>query len=521
MRRLSAKAPETRLRAGTLLLCSPPGAPAGRATNGAGRSALLVYRSPFARKEGPPLSVNQDPSHVWGDVQAELRRRVSASTYELWLAPLRPGRFEGGHLVLQAPAEIRSWVAERYGAALQRAARAVLGEDASVEVVAREDAAGANAGAAAKKHAPRRPTTVGGDDQPASQLPELDLNPKFGFDQFVIGDTNRFAHAAALAVAELPGQAYNPLFLYGPPGVGKTHLLHAIGNYVRAYGDGLTVRYTTVERFTNDFVAALRGGSREIDRFKANHRHVDVLLIDDVQFLESKAKTEEEFFHTFNALRDAGSQLVLTSDRLPRDMDALHARLRARFEAGLVADIAAPDPATRAAVLRKRAQHDRVVLPDPTVLDVIADRVVDNVRALEAAFIRVVAFASLTGRALTAELAGEVLDGLYPRDRERFRRTEVTVARVQEEVCEHFGLSRDELLGTGREPRVSWPRQIAMYLARELTEETLPAIGRQFGGRKHTTVLYACKKTGERLPADPEALEAVQSLTLRLTRGCA
>ena len=255
-------------------------------------------------------------------------------------------------------------------------------------------------GAAAKRGPGARPAKR---EPPASRAPEHGINPTLTFEQFVIGDANRFAHAAALAVAELPGHAYNPLFIYGPPGVGKTHLLHSIGNYVLAYGAGLSVRYTTVETFTNQFLAALQRG--DMDRFKGSYRHADVLLIDDVQFLASKAKTEEEFFHTFNALHDLGSQLVLTSDRLPRDLSALEDRLRERFEAGLVTAIEPPDLTTRVAVLRKRAQHDGVVLADDGVLPLLAARAPDSVRMLEGALIRVVAFASLTGRPLTTALA--------------------------------------------------------------------------------------------------------------------
>ena len=301
--------------------------------------------------------------------------------------------------MLAAEPAVRAWIDSRFGRHLGDAAANVLGDGAEVELVA-------DGHAAAPAH---DRTMLSGAWTP----PDEDaLSPKLTFDQFVIGDCNRFAHAAALAVAELPGQAYNPLFIYGPPGVGKTHLLHSIGNYVRRFGEGLTVRATTTEQFTSDFVTAVRTGG--LDAFKGRFRRADVLLIDDVQFLESKVKTEEEFFHTFNALHEAGSQLVLTSDRLPRDLDALEDRLRERFEAGLVADIGAPDRAVRLAVLRKRVQHDGIDLAEPEALDVIADRVTDNVRALEGALIRVVAFHSLTGRRLDAALAAEVLDGLYP-----------------------------------------------------------------------------------------------------------
>jgi len=399
------------------------------------------------------------------------------------------------------PAGLRPWVADRFARVFERAARAALGPDGIIELVA--DGEGVEPG--------------GRDPAPVEPDGEATFNPKLTFEQFVIGASNRFAHAAALAVAELPGQAYNPLFVYGPPGVGKTHLLHSIGNYVQAHGGGLTVRFATAERFTSEFVAALRGG--DVAAFKGRFRRTDVLLLDDVQFLAAKAKTEEEFFHTFNALHDAGSQLVLTSDRTPRDLSALEDRLRERFEAGLVTEIAPPDHGVRLAVLRKRAQHDRVELPDPSVLELIADRVTANVRALEGALIRVVAFQSLTGRPIDAALVAEVLDGLYPAEREgpgTGRAPEVTVERIQELTAEAFGLTREELLSASRAARVAWPRQVAMYLAREHTQESLPALGRKFGGRGHTTVMHAWRRTGERLAGDPEAFDVVHRLSTRL-----
>ncbi len=431
-------------------------------------------------------------AETWSLVQAELRRAVSATAYDTWLAPLEADRVDAGLLVLTAPEQKRPWVVERFGRVLQTCAAAILGPEVTVDVVpAGCTGAARPAGAAAPAERP-------------------DLNPKLTFDQFVIGDANRLAHAAALAVAELPGTAYNPLFVYGPPGVGKTHLLHSIANYVLAYGGGLTVRYTTAERFTNEFLAALH--DRAVDRFKGAYRTNDVLLIDDVQFLQSKAKTEEEFFHTFNALYDAGAQLVLTCDRLPRDLAALEDRLRERFEAGLVTDIRPPDRATRVTILRKRAQHDGIALDDDRVLEAIAERITLNIRALEGALIRVVAFASLTRRPLTAALAEEVLDGLYPGARAAAGAGRPSIERIQHAVCQRFGLSRDELLSASRSARLAWPRHVAMYLAREHTDATLPAIGASFGGRNHTTVMHAVKRTAERIAAEGEAYETVRDL---------
>jgi chromosomal replication initiator protein len=452
--------------------------------------------------------VTDDPDHIWSAVQNELRQTVPADIYDIWLAPLRAVGIEGDVLVLEAPRELRAWVAERFARVLQVSAAAVLGPEVTVDVrpTTTPGRAGQSTGARRAAAAPQ-PT--------ARPVRDDDLNPKFTFEQFVMGDTNRFAHAAALTVAELPGQAYNPLFIYGPPGVGKTHLLHSIGNYVLAYGGGLTVRYTTVETFTNEFLAALH--RNDMDRFKGRYRHADVLLIDDVQFLASKAKTEEEFFHTFNALHDTGSQLVLTSDRLPRDLAALEDRLRERFESGLVTAIEPPDYPSRVAVLRKRAQHDGIRLDDDGVLDLLAERAPHNVRALEGALIRVVAFASLTARALTTELAAEVVRDLYPgTPRGVGSGPSLTVETIQELTAEAFGVTCDELLSPSRAARLAWPRQVAMYLAREHTGETLPAIGQRFGGRNHTTVLHACRRTAARLAHDPEASEFVRRLTERL-----
>jgi chromosomal replication initiator protein len=453
-----------------------------------------------------PAVTTEDPEHIWNAVQQQLREAVPADMYDIWLAPLRVLDLEDDLLLLEAPAELRAWVAERFARVLQASAAAVLGPQITVDVRAASTSAKPRRSAAEARARERTP-----DREPEPH----GLNPKYTFDQFVIGDSNRFAHAAALAVSELPGQAYNPLFVYGPPGVGKTHLLHSIGNYVLAYGAGLTVRYTTVETFTNQFLAALQRG--DMDRFKGRYRHSDVLLIDDVQFLASKAKTEEEFFHTFNALHDMGSQLVLTSDRLPRDLSALEDRLRERFEAGLVTAIAPPDVSTRLTVLRKRAQHDGVDLADDGVLPLLADRVPHNVRALEGALIRVVAFASLTGRSVTTALATDVLADLYPTTGPKPGTAAPTVESIQDLTAEAFGVTREELLSPSRATRVAWPRQVAMYLAREHTAETLPAIGEHFGGRNHTTVLHAHKRTSQRLATDPEASDIVRRLTERLT----
>jgi chromosomal replication initiator protein len=458
--------------------------------------------------------VSHQLEHIWSRVQAQLALVVDEPTYRIWLEPLRAIELDDQRLLLDAPPHARSWIRERFGRVIQASVELVLGPDVSVEITAADqppDECTVDAGRS-RPHAAQPPVSASrARSRPAALGPAAPLaNPKLTFDQFVIGDCNRLAHAAALTVAEMPAQAYNPLFICGPPGVGKTHLLSSIANLLLAHNPGLTVRCTTGEAFTNEFLGALGGGGGT-ETFKLHFRDVDVLLLDDVQFLERKTKTEEEFFHTFNALHDAGRQIVLSSDRPPRDLQALEDRLRERFEAGLVADIKSPELATRIAILRKRAQHDNVQLADTQVLDVIAERITSNVRALEGALIRIVAFSSLTGRALTAELAREVLDSLYPRTAAPAQRTR-TIAEIQAAACEHFGLSSDELLSSARVARVAWPRQVAMYLARELTGQSLPAIGREFGGRDHTTVLHACRRTTARIADDETSREAVEKL---------
>jgi chromosomal replication initiator protein len=443
-----------------------------------------------------PHAVSQQLDDAWTQIQDVLRERVGDRTFGLWLAPLRVAALNGDVLQIDGPPEVTAWAIDRLSGALVEAAAAVLGSQVRVAV------AGADT-ATAGPPAPRAP----GADAP------LRLNPRFTFEQFVIGPSNRLAHAAALSVAELPSQAYNPLFIYGPPGLGKTHLLHSVGNYVAAFGGGLTVRYATAEEFTNAFIAALQ--ARSLEDFKARFRGVDVLLIDDVQFLERKARSEEELFHTFNALYDAGSQLVITCDRLPGDLGALEDRLRERFAAGLVTDIDRPDLDTRLTILRKRAAHDGVELPDD-VARLLAARITTNVRALEGALIRLVALGSLNRRGLDAALAEEVLDGLGISGASPSLAT--TIDEIQAAACAHFGLTLPELLSRSRAERVVWPRQTSMYLAKELTEYSLPIIGRAFDGRDHTTVMHACRRVAEHIAQSPAAYADIEALTAALTR---
>ena len=356
---------------------------------------------------------------------------------------------------------------------------------------------------------PDAPQQTSGLDQAKSSALETRLNPKYTFETFVIGSSNRFPHAAAVAVAEAPGKAYNPLLVYGESGLGKTHLLHAIGHYVRSLYTGAKVRYVSSEEFTNEFINAIRDDRQ--DRFKRRYRDVDVLLIDDIQFLEGKTQTQEEFFHTFNTLHNANKQIVLTSDRPPKRLEALEDRLRNRFEWGLITDVQPPDLETRIAILRKKAAMDRLTAP-PDVLEFIASKIQTNIRELEGALIRVTAFANLNKQEVDMTLAEIVLKDLIPEGGE----PEITATLIIAQTASYFGLTIEELTGPSRGRHLVMARQIAMYLCRELTNLSLPKIGAQFGNRDHTTVMYADRKINQLLAERRAVFNQVSELTNRV-----
>ena len=335
------------------------------------------------------------------------------------------------------------------------------------------------------------------------------LNPKYAFDTFVIGASNRFAHAAAVAVAEAPAKAYNPLFIYGESGLGKTHLLHAIGHYAQHLFAGARVRYVSSEEFTNDFINSIRDGKAET--FRRRYREVDILLVDDIQFLEHKEGTQEEFFHTFNTLHNANKQIVISSDRPPKQLSTLEDRLRTRFEWGLITDVQPPDLETRIAILRKKAAQDRLAAP-PDVLEFIASKISRNIRELEGALIRVTAFASLNRQLVDVSLAEVVLKDLIPAD----GGPEITGATIMAATAEYFGLTMEDLCGSSRSRMLVAARQTAMYLCRELTDLSLPKIGQMFGGRDHTTVIHADRKIRAQMPERRATYNQVAELTNRI-----
>jgi chromosomal replication initiator protein len=422
----------------------------------------------------------QDLDSLWEEIRRRLQASVPDSTFKLWLEPLRVVGAAGETLYLAAPENVQAWVERRYSKLI---------------VEALETSAGS-----------LRAISFDSEDHPQGldDPDEVGLNPHYTFDRFVIGEGNRAAHAAALAVAEAPSEAYNPLFLHGPPGLGKTHLLVAIGNYLRQNAPGLQVRYTTAESFTNEFVGALRSSGGE--EFKRRYRDLDVLIVDDVQFLEGKQRTEEEFFHTFNALYEGGSQLILSADRIPSELSTLASRLRDRFEWGLTIRVEPPNLATRVTVLRRLAREAGVEVDDRNALFELAGRIDANVRQLHGALTRVIAHASMAARPLSAELIAE----LIPASKRRLEAT--PVEEIQEQVASSFGISRAELVGSSRAAAPLRARQVAIFLTRELTDLSLPQIGRLFGGRDHSTILNSLRRMEANLAGDDALSNRVEEL---------
>ncbi len=432
---------------------------------------------------------------LWAEVSGRLRGALNDTTFGTWFGDVSSRELTDETFVLSVPNDFtREWIEGHFLDLIGAAVRDATGSERRIRLSVAEEL------------------------ESPGELPEptavahgtFDMSQKYTFDSFVIGSSNRFAHAAALAVAEAPAQAYNPLFIYGGTGLGKTHLLQAIGQYVGEHSRKLSVRYITSETFMNDFINSLR--DKRIEGFKQRYRTYDLLLVDDVQFFEHKERIQEEFFHTFNSLYEAGRQIVISSDRPPREISTLEERLRSRFEWGLITDIQPPDLETRIAILRKKVKTDGIHIPDPQVLTFIAGRVSTNIRELEGALTRVVAFSSLTGRPMTVELAEDVLKDVFPQG----EAPQVSIEGIQTAVTDRFGLSMEELCGERRSQNIVYPRQVAMYLSRELTDASLPKIGREFGGRDHTTVIHATSKIARLIREDRSVYNLVQELTARI-----
>ncbi|MBI3315749.1 MAG: chromosomal replication initiator protein DnaA [Candidatus Omnitrophica bacterium] len=457
---------------------------------------------------------NQDQlsaTEIWLKILDALQKELAPQVCERWLSPVKPLEATAEELVLGVPDEfLKTWVSDHYGGMILTILKEVTEnphQQLSFKVVKDSPApavgpraVGATLTDAFPTHAPL-----------AAPAPnESPLNPRYTFDNFVVGPSNRFAQAASMAVAETPAKAYNPLFIYGPVGLGKTHLMQAIGNEISKRSPKTKVLYMTSEKFTNQLINAIKTGTTA--KFREKYRNVDCLLIDDIQFIAGKEATMEEFFHTFNALYDAHKQIVVSSDKPPKDISNLEERLVSRFEWGLVTDIQPPDFETRTAILRKKAERENLHIPDP-VTAFIADRIKSNIRELEGALIRVVAYSKLVGKEVDETVAYEVLKDLIVETQKK-----ITVDLIQRKVAEYFEIRPSDMSARRRSKNVVYPRHLAMFLSREMTGLSLPEIGEHFGGRDHTTVLHACDKIRRDLKKDQKSKSLVDKLVIEIKK---
>ena len=468
---------------------------------------------------------------IWQEMLQRMAQEFSSRVFETWLKSAMPLSISENRFEIGVPKKfVKEWIEENYAVRMQQMLEEISGKPlqlliTNLDIKDEEEPITVPAPTAKSENQP----TAGAAEQAAAtpveaavveeaeavaapDEPSALLNPKYTFESFVIGNSNRFAHAAALAVAEVPAKVYNPLFLYGGVGLGKTHLMHAIGNRIQQNHPYLKVLYISSEKFTNELINSILHGNPEA--FRQKYRNIDCLLVDDIQFLSKKEHTQEEFFHTFNTLHDANKQIIISSDRPPKEIPTLEDRLRSRFEWGLITDIQPPDLETRIAILRKKAMVENITIPNE-IMVYIASRIDNNIRELEGALIRVTAFASLRKEPLTLDMATEALKGLLADDAGR----PVTIDKIKEIVASYFRIKLDELIAKKRTRNVAYPRQIAMYLARDLTDSSLPRIGEVFGGRDHTTVIHACEKITKERNEDAKLDQTIKELTKRIQQG--
>lgn len=468
---------------------------------------------------------------VWEQILNNMRDQLAASAFK-WLDPVKPLSLTDSELVLGTQTGMaKDWITSHYLTILEDAVAAVLNGPRKITMKVVESATRKEENTTAvpvvttqRTHKDLEnpdqgnlfsdTTTTNGENGDMHIVAAGDgasLNPKYTFDTFVTGSSNRFAHAAAMAVAESPGNVYNPFFMYGGVGLGKTHLMHAIGNRVLHNHPEMRVLYVSSEQFTNEIIRSIQEGNAE--KFRQKYRNIDVLLVDDIQFLSGKTSTQEEFFHTFNTLHDSQKQIILSSDRPPREVERLEDRLRSRFEWGLITDIQAPDLETRIAILKNKAQLDHFSVPND-VMVYIASRIDSNIRELEGALTRVVAYASLIKKPITTDLVAEALKDVFPNNKTK----EITMEVIQEIVASYFKMKIEDLHAKKRTRSIAFPRQIAMYLCRELTDTSLPQIGNFFGGRDHTTVIHAYDKIKKEKDADMKLNAILNELIERIQK---
>lgn len=445
-----------------------------------------------------------DVARTWDKALGSLVNEIQQSGFESWVRGVRPLALHDDTFVVGVPNEFtRDWLQKRYGQAIETAVGDLLGRTISLKFVIPQ------AMEEPYEETEAAETSDDGGTSGNGQFRGQTLNPRYIFDNFVVGNSNKFVHAASLAVARAPAQAYNPFFIYGGTGLGKTHLMQAMAHHVLQTRPNMNVCYVSSETFTNELISSIRDQTTQ--EFRNRYRSIDVLLVDDIQFLAGKEGTQEEFFHTFNTLHEANRQIVISSDRTPKEITALEERLRSRFEWGLIADIQPPDLETRVAILRKKAQYEKARIPNEVMLD-IAAKVETNIRELEGALNRVLAFATLTNQSITLDLAHEVLKDILPASRRR----PVSITLIQQQVASHFSLRLEDMKAQRKSRDVAFPRQVAMYLSRQLTDASLPKIGQEFGGRDHTTIIHAYEKIAREIESDPSLANLVRGLVEKI-----
>lgn len=451
-------------------------------------------------------------NNLWEQALNIIKGEISEISFNTWIKSCTPISMSDNTLKLSVPNEFTKGILDtRYKDLLIQALKIVTSRRFKIEFYLESDLEEEKENEEKQKEEKKENTNEVDGSIVVSDEMSATLNPKYTFQSFVIGNSNRFAHAASLAVAESPAKAYNPLFIYGGVGLGKTHLMHAIGHYILQENPKAKVVYVSSEKFTNELINAIKDDKNE--EFRNKYRKVDVLLIDDIQFIAGKERTQEEFFHTFNALHEENKQIILSSDRPPKEIPTLEDRLRSRFEWGLIADIQAPDFETRMAILKKKADVEGLNVPNE-VMVYIATKIKSNIRELEGALIRIIAYSSLTNRDVSVDLASEALKDIISNKES----APVTVKTIQESVANYYNLRIDDLKSQRRTRNIAYPRQIAMYLSRKLTDMSLPKIGEEFGGRDHTTVIHAYEKISENLKTDEGLQSMINDITKKLTQ---
>ncbi|MGF7186437.1 chromosomal replication initiator protein [Desulfitispora alkaliphila] len=465
------------------------------------------------------MSQQPIPHHLWDQCLNVLEQKLSKPSFETWIKSVYMVDVDNSNITLAVPNDFaKEWIENHYRTTIKMVVDNVFEKSLTISFVIpseneqnsidfEDEESMENDGVEIVEKLPKKINKSNNSLNSNSTL-----NPKYTFDTFVIGNSNRFAHAASLAVAEAPSKAYNPLFIYGGVGLGKTHLMHAIGHYVLNEQPGSKIVYISSETFVNELINSIRDDYTA--GFRAKYRNIDVLLVDDIQFLAKKERTQEEFFHTFNALYENNKQIIISSDRPPKEIETLEDRLRSRFEWGLITDMQPPDFETRIAILRKKASLENLNVPSDTMA-YIAEQIQSNIRELEGALVRVVAYSSLKGKSITTELASEALKDILP-DKKPVK---ITPKLIQEHIAGFHGLKLEELKSKKRTRNVSYPRQIAMYLCRELTDYSLPKIGEEFGGRDHTTVIHAHEKISRELKEDLSLQQTIGDLVSKLKKG--